>query len=429
MYCRKCGKQLLDDDNFCPNCGTAAVREPSPAVADSGNEVVFDPDRVPGQGESIDFEWDVEDFHRESKSEDIEIEWGDLLSEKKKDNSENVIEQVEQAAEPVTEESVPLEKSIFADEKKEPEMTDTFTAKSREFQELLDKERARLQAARQQREKKLQELGIESANKPVETSSEEEENKPSAAERVRMRREERAKRDETKIMEPVLPLKLDEDEMGGSWQPEETAAPAEEIQEESQPETIEEMVEQDSAAESESDSKGRTQQISREEFAAFLKKAEEEFGFEDIDESIQQDEMQVSDFDALEDIPEAEEPEQTEVPEVSEEIIEPEPEPAETPKEAKRREKEEKKAAKKAKKEADLEFGNFEDESFWDEEEDIEEKKGGRALTVAIVILAVILVVQISVLIIRFQFPDSQLAGIIEPVMTRIEEWIRGIFG
>ena len=53
---------------------------------------------------------------------------------------------------------------------------------------------------------------------------------------------------------------------------------------------------------------------------------------------------------------------------------------------------------------------------------------GGRAATVVIVILAVILAFMIAMMIIRFQFPESAAAQFIEPKLTVIENWIRGIF-
>lgn len=443
MYCRKCGKQLLDDDNFCPKCGTPVAREAEGSEIIRDNGVVdFDPDSVPSESDSLAFNWNVEDFHRESKTEDIEIEWGDLLDDSEKERRREILDRVDEAAAPVTDDSSPITESIFGNSSAEEnfgsktDKFDTFAAKNQEFQELLNREKERLMAARKLSDRAFEEIGIETKNTAIEIEEDDDENKPSAAERVRIRREERAKRDETQIMEPVLPLKLDEDEIGGSWPPKteeeleaeifDAPVTEEEIPaEESEPETIEEMVIADSAAPSDSAKRAQTQQISREEFAEFLKKAEEEFGFGDIDEEVEKESETVSDFDALESIPEADS-ENVTLPEARETAAEDEePEPVISKKEAKKRAK----AEKKAQTESDLEFGNFEDESFWDDDYSYEEKKGGRGLTAAIVILAVILVIQIAVLIIRFQFPDSQLAGMIEPVMSRIEDWIRGLFG
>lgn len=438
MYCRKCGKQLLDDDNFCPKCGTPVAREAEETEAVRDNGVVdFDPDSVPSETDSLAFNWNVEDFHRESKTEDIEIEWGDLLDEGEHERRREILDRVDEAAAPVSEEKSPITESIFAEDNgSRPDKFDTFAAKNQEFQELLNREKERLMAARKLSDRAFEELGIETQNTAIELEEDDDENKPSAAERVRMRREERAKRDETQIMEPVLPLKLDEDEIGGSWPPKTEEeleaeifdAPVTEEEmpaEEPEPETIEEMVIADSATLSDSAKRAQTQQISREEFAEFLKKAEEEFGFGDIDEEVEKESEAVSDFDALDSIPEAAS-EDAVLPEASNTVEEnEEPEPVISRKEAKKKAK----AEKKAKNEEDLEFGNFEDESFWDDDYSYEEKKSGRGLTVAIVVLAAVLVIQIAVLIIRFQFPDSQIAGIIEPVMSRIEDWIRGLFG
>ncbi len=81
-------------------------------------------------------------------------------------------------------------------------------------------------------------------------------------------------------------------------------------------------------------------------------------------------------------------------------------------------------------------LGDFKDDNFWSnmpetsEEEEAEEpvSKGSRAATVVIIILAVILAFQIALMIIRFQFPESAMAQVIEPKLTVIENWIRGIF-
>ena len=81
-------------------------------------------------------------------------------------------------------------------------------------------------------------------------------------------------------------------------------------------------------------------------------------------------------------------------------------------------------------------LGDFKDDNFWSSEpeetdeyeEDEPVSAGGRAATVVIVILAVILAFMIAMMIIRFQFPESAAAQFIEPKLTVIENWIRGIF-
>lgn len=449
MFCRKCGKQLRDDDNFCPKCGTPVERDEEDVV-DNG-VVEFDPEKAPEETESLDLKWDVEDFHREEKTEDVEIEWGDLLGTKKaeEDAKKALMDKVDEAAKPVetgdapigtsvfeTPEAAEIEKKVAEDKKPEEDQFDTFNAKNKEFQELLEKEKARVQVAKEERAKRLEELGLAEENKAIELADEEE-GKLTAAERIKKRREERAKRDATQIIEPVLPLKLDQDEISGSWPlaPEKTAEP--EVKEEAPaPE-----VKDDPAVEAMK--KGQTQQISREDFAAFLKQAEEQFGFEDIDEDIEEEPPveeepaevleapveeepaePVTDVAELEDIPAAEEPEAEceEVAEEEEPAAVPE-EPAEVlavPVEEPKAEEAPAPAAEE----------KTETDSFWsdEDEEEYEEKKGGKFLTFLIVLLAIILALQIAVLVIRFQFPDSQIAGIIEPVMTKIEDWIRGLF-
>lgn len=465
MFCRKCGKQLRDDDNFCPKCGTPVERDEEDVV-DNG-VVEFDPEKAPEETESLDLKWDVEDFHREEKTEDVEIEWGDLLGTKKaeEDAKKALMDMVDEAAKPVetgdapigtsvfeTPEAAEIEKKVAEDKKPEEDQFDTFNAKNKEFQELLEKEKARVQVAKEERAKRLEELGLAEENKEIELADEEE-GKLTVAERIKKRREERAKRDATQIIEPVLPLKLDQDEISGSWPlaPEKTAEPEVKKEEVPVPEVKEEEVpvpevKDDPAVEAMK--KGQTQQISREDFAAFLKQAEEQFGFEDIDEDIEEEPPvveepaevpeepveeppvveepaePVTDVAELEDIPAAEEPE-TECEEVTVEEV-----PAavtEEPAEVLAVPVEEPKAEEAPVPAAEE---KTETDSFWsdEDEEEYEEKKGGKFLTFLIVLLAIILALQIAVLVIRFQFPDSQIAGIIEPVMTKIEDWIRGLF-
>lgn len=415
MYCRKCGRKLNDDDNFCPNCGIAVDRVESTAEEVIDNGVVnFDPDNAPSEKESLNLKWDVDDFKREPKREDIKIDWDDLIADEEK-SSDKISDIIDEAASPVVAGACPVEETVFeAVKEKSNDKFDTFTAKNKEFQELLEKEQNRVKAAREQRGKRLEDLGLSNLNKPIEIEDEDE-NKPSAAERIKKRREERAKKEATVMMDPVLPLKMDDDDVSGSWPPE-----INEVEEDK--ETIEEMVEKDSEKTSEKTMKAQTQQISREEFAEFLKKAEEEFGFDDIDESIVEEEKEIPNEE-----PEPIEEIQEEIPEVIEEVPEEEKIEEEAPL-SRREEKRRKKEEKKRMKEKDLEFGGFDDDSFWNDDDEYVEKKGG-ALTAVIVILAIILVIQIAVLVIRFQFPDSQAAQFIEPFMTRIENWIRGIFG
>ena len=444
MFCRKCGKQLRDDDNFCPKCGTPVEREEE-EVVDNG-VVEFNPEKTPEETESLDLKWDVEDFHREEKAEDVEIEWGDLLGTKKaeEDSKAVLMDMVDTAAKPVEEgdkamdasifstpEAAEIEKKIAEEKKPEQEQFDTLSAKNKEFQDLLEKEKARVQAAKEERAKRLEELGLAEENQEIELADGE--GKLTAAERIKKRREERAKRDATQIIEPVIPLKLDQDEISGSWPPapEKKAEPVPEVKEEIKEEPVLE-VKEDPAVEAMK--KGQTQQISREDFAAFLKQAEEQFGFDDIDEDIEEEPAEeaaepVTDVAELEDIPQAEEkPVVEEVIETVEEPVEvlqmteekPE-EPAEVLEAPEIIEEKPVSEVKEEEKNVD---------SFWsdEDEEEYEEKSGGKFLTFLIVLLAIILVLQIAVLVIRFQFPDSEIAGVIEPFMTKIEDWIRGLF-
>ena len=82
MYCRNCGRELLENDNFCPACGTKVEKK---TQEPENREIVFDPNTVPETKENFDFKWDLEDFNRQQrKSEDAaSFDWGDLLGVKK----------------------------------------------------------------------------------------------------------------------------------------------------------------------------------------------------------------------------------------------------------------------------------------------------------------------------------------------------------
>ncbi len=206
-----------------------------------------------------------------------------------------------------------------------------------------------------------------------------------------------------------------------------------------------------------------TQQISRDQFAEFLKKAEEQFGVDALDKKIEEDCKKAEDI--TEELPDAEEtaagpaveqaaerepaeaaePEQPEKQEVFEAETEPQTEqPAEEPEAeplqdaaAAEEEAPKKKRGRRVREQTgEFHLGDFKDDNFWSSEPDFTDEydddepvsKGGRAATAVIVILAVILAFMIALMIIRFQFPESAAAQFIEPKITIVENRIRGIF-
>ena len=502
MYCRNCGRELLENDNFCPVCGTKVEKK---TQEPESREIVFDPNTVPETKENFDFKWDLEDFNRQQrKTEDAaSFDWGDLLGVKKE---RTVNDRISEASRLPGRSYEPISDFVFdpsgAAQPAERRTSDkfgsreddfyTFSKKNAEFQELLNKEHERVRKAKEERELRLEELNLDNINKEIvlDEPAEEQEQPQSEETGLARRRRKRREAEQTEYI-PVapkteIPLKVDEDDISGQWPPEPAAAEADkqpEAQEPSEPEQpagtdseteqpvnqIEEMARarellfnsdnleqqlQEDAAKSQAPEKTRvaTQQISRDQFAEFLKKAEEQFGIDALDKKIEEEDYKnveeimeelpdaeetvpesLEQVQTAEEAPETEEPEVQELPEEAqtEETAAEQPEPAaaeDTPK---------KKRGRKVKEQTgEFHLGDFKDDNFWssepeqtdEEDEEEQESSGGRAATAVIIILAVILAFQIALMIIRFQFPESAAAEFIEPKLTVIENWIRGIF-
>jgi len=90
MYCRNCGKPLLDGDKFCSHCGSKVIEDitPSAPLPDSENEETeaqqITEQETSGKPVTIapptkDFQWDIHSFpdHKTKKTEDIDFDWGD----------------------------------------------------------------------------------------------------------------------------------------------------------------------------------------------------------------------------------------------------------------------------------------------------------------------------------------------------------------
>ena len=511
MYCRNCGKELLENDNFCPVCGTKVEKK---TQEPESKEIVFDPNTVPETKENFDFKWNLEDFNRQQrKTEDAaSFDWGDLLGVKKE---RTVNDRISEASRLPGKNYEPISDFVFdpsgAAQPAERKAADkfgsreddfyTFSKKNAEFQELLNKEHERVKKAKEERALRLEELNLDDINKEIVLDEEPEEQPQTEETGLARRRRKRREAGQTEYI-PVapkteIPLKVDEDDISGQWPP----APAPEAEAEKQPEeqapenkqeqtvesapeteqpvnqieemararellfnsdNLEQQLEED-AAQSQSPEKVRvaTQQISRDQFAEFLKKAEEQFGIDALDKKIEEDyknvEEIVEELQDAEDVSEesaevqaakTNEPEpvagevketaEQELPKVQEISEEEQPEePQEQQETAAAEDAPKKKRGHRVKEQTgEFHLGDFKDDNFWSSEpeetdeyeEDEPVSAGGRAATVVIVILAVILAFMIAMMIIRFQFPESAAAQFIEPKLTVIENWIRGIF-
>ena len=82
MYCRNCGKELLDNDNFCPVCGTKVEKK---TQEPENREIVFDPNTVPETKRTLTLNgiWVISTGSRE-KQKTLQTLTGEIFSESKK---------------------------------------------------------------------------------------------------------------------------------------------------------------------------------------------------------------------------------------------------------------------------------------------------------------------------------------------------------
>ena len=176
MFCTKCGKELYEGDKFCAHCG-AEVREPKRARYD---DVVFNPpfkieaekrtDEIlknsetpkPAEPkrETVDFNWNLEGFpsSQPRKTEDVDFNWDSVIERRNNSRSQNDERppvEPEPEEEPISIEE--LEKELFGDSDKEKKPAEsfekmagdekfyTYNQKVDAFQELLKKEKEKLQ--------------------------------------------------------------------------------------------------------------------------------------------------------------------------------------------------------------------------------------------------------------------------------------------
>ncbi len=194
MFCTKCGKELYEGDRFCAFCG-AEVRSHG---ASKNDDIVFNPpfkleaqkkteeilkateerreEEKKAKRETVAFDWNLEGFPTAApkKTEDVDFNWDSVLEKRSRIGSDAVYSEKEEPVmvqEPTVEkielpetrdEAMPveeLEKELFGSLEKEPDdRFYTFNQKNNAFQELLDKEKERVQSLEDEYNKQLAEM-------------------------------------------------------------------------------------------------------------------------------------------------------------------------------------------------------------------------------------------------------------------------------
>jgi len=111
VYCKKCGKELHDEDRFCSNCGTPVVHETIEEVSEASEGAAKK--KLIDTGE---FVWDVHDFNKPArKVENVKVDWekGTVIEENEEIAEEDIVE--------AAEEEVVAEEVIEAAREVEPE--------------------------------------------------------------------------------------------------------------------------------------------------------------------------------------------------------------------------------------------------------------------------------------------------------------------
>ncbi len=248
--------------------------------------------------------------------------------------------------------------------------------------------------------------------------------------RRKKKEEKRIRQNELKNTKEMKPLKLDEDDMNGQWpekKPEEPVIPVVEkpVEEVKKEEPVKENFYEEPQQES--------------DFSDFLKNMEAELGLSEMPDTEKQSlaaALAAEELVVLDPMAEETEPIEEPIPEVlqqpvaEEEVIVPEvPEKPEVTEPEIPEEPvvmEEQPVEIKAE---EPEKVPYYEEPFWDDEKGRGKSgKGSGCGTVIIIILALILAAQIAVLVIRFKFPASDIAQLIEPKLTIIENWLRNLF-
>ncbi len=198
MFCRKCGKSLIDGDRFCPYCGAQVIERKQAKEQDKKEEeIVYNVDNNERHffSETLKPKWNLDAFpnteEEPKKTEDILVDWQKNMLIKPTFNpdkdmsfsqqlqafdssfdvSKKEIEEREEkrGAEPVKstlifERVKPIEpiiapvgsEPILNVEAEEKEKFFTFSQKNAEFQRLLDKEYEKIKAIKEETVKEIQ---------------------------------------------------------------------------------------------------------------------------------------------------------------------------------------------------------------------------------------------------------------------------------
>lgn len=208
MFCRKCGKSLIDGDRFCPYCGAQVIERKQAKEQDKKEEeIVYNVDNNERHffSETLKPKWNLDAFpnteEEPKKTEDILVDWQKNMLIKPTFNpdkdmsfsqqlqafdssfdvSKKEIEEREEkrGAEPVKstlifERVKPIEpiiapvgsEPILNVEAEEKEKFFTFSQKNAEFQRLLDKEYEKIKAIKEETVKEIQNADAKTETEP-----------------------------------------------------------------------------------------------------------------------------------------------------------------------------------------------------------------------------------------------------------------------
>lgn len=187
MYCKKCGNPIDETDIRCKICGALLGGDSSETVRPGDKEGAGgSPTGGDGGEESVhfsEFTWNVHDFPKPKKTEDLNLRWTPSESESEKEtpvesslteaesehkSSKVCVEQVDEEqdvrpvplARPYTPEKKSEAEAVLEESVKEIEKFFTFTKKNEEFQRLLDREYEKLKSQKDGKPYAEPELGV-----------------------------------------------------------------------------------------------------------------------------------------------------------------------------------------------------------------------------------------------------------------------------
>ena len=147
MYCKECGSPLKEGDRVCKICGTPID------IVDENVDNKSTDDSASKKDEFSEFQWNVYDFPKPKKTEDIDFDWG--FSDNRMYNPS-------------------FEKDDINSDYSSAEKFFTFQKKNEEFQKLLDREYERINRIEGRQEEVLQRPNIKIEDIDIEDEIEEE---------------------------------------------------------------------------------------------------------------------------------------------------------------------------------------------------------------------------------------------------------------